>query len=314
MSQQSSRLQLPYLASGQAQKHVTMNESLLRLDALVQLSVVSAVVTSQPGSPTDGDLYILPAGKSGSSWGAMADGAIAYYRDGAWEEITPREGFVVHVDDVDQIVVYSGAAWQALTSTLRVTATDRLLGRISSGAGAAEEVTFTDQAQQLCDDTSFQAMCATLGTWRVLARSAVAASVTGTTSETALATISVPAAAMGPNGVLRVTSIWSVTNGANNKILRTRFGGVSGTPFLAATLTTTASLHDIRHIANRNSASSQVGAPTTPTSTFSAQALANQTAAVNTASAADLVISGQLANAGDTITLEYHCVEVAYGA
>jgi hypothetical protein len=44
-----------------------------------------------------------------------------------------------------------------------VSATDRVLGRVSSGAGVVEEVAFTDQAQQLCDDTSFSAMRATLG-------------------------------------------------------------------------------------------------------------------------------------------------------
>ena len=39
---ESKNLQLPFLTAAQAHKHVTVNESLLRLDALVQLSVVSA--------------------------------------------------------------------------------------------------------------------------------------------------------------------------------------------------------------------------------------------------------------------------------
>ena len=33
-SNQSARLGLPYLAAGQLQKHVTLNEALTRLDAL----------------------------------------------------------------------------------------------------------------------------------------------------------------------------------------------------------------------------------------------------------------------------------------
>ena len=37
----SARLGLPYLAAGQMQKHVTLNEALTRLDSLVQLAVVS---------------------------------------------------------------------------------------------------------------------------------------------------------------------------------------------------------------------------------------------------------------------------------
>jgi hypothetical protein len=43
----TTNLSLPYLASGQAQKHVTVNESLQRLDALVQLAVASDR-TAQP--------------------------------------------------------------------------------------------------------------------------------------------------------------------------------------------------------------------------------------------------------------------------
>ncbi|MGD9968684.1 MAG: DUF2793 domain-containing protein [Hyphomonadaceae bacterium] len=163
MSDRSSNLGLPFLAQGQAQKHVTVNESLLHLDALVQLAVVSAATAAQPASPSDGAVYILPSGKSGDAWSTMADGALAYYRDGVWEEIAPREGFAAFVKDADQIVIYTGAAWVALASALRVSASDKLLGRISSGAGAAEEVSFTDQAQQLCDDTSFAAMRTTLG-------------------------------------------------------------------------------------------------------------------------------------------------------
>jgi hypothetical protein len=44
-----------------------------------------------------------------------------------------------------------------------VSATDRVLGRSSAGAGVIEEIAFTSQARQLCDDTSFSAMRATLG-------------------------------------------------------------------------------------------------------------------------------------------------------
>lgn len=165
MSDQTSNLQLPFLAHGQAQKHVTVNESLLRLDALVQLAVVSATIAAQPSGPSDGQVYILPAGKTGADWGAMANLALAYYRDGIWEQIIPREGWTAFVKDADQLLYYTGAIWSLFppAKILTVSATDKVLGRVSSGAGAAEEVSFTDQAQALCDDTSFGAMVATLG-------------------------------------------------------------------------------------------------------------------------------------------------------
>lgn len=110
----SANLAIPYLAPAQAQKHVTVNEALRKLDAIVQLGVASATTTAQPASPSDGAVYILPAGKTGAAWGAMGNGALAYYRDGAWEQITPKEGWLAFVRDTDQLLVYSGTAWANL--------------------------------------------------------------------------------------------------------------------------------------------------------------------------------------------------------
>ncbi len=64
----SARLGLSYLAAGQLQKHVTLNETLTRLDALVQSAAVSRSTMAQPGAPDDGDLYILPPSSTGSAW------------------------------------------------------------------------------------------------------------------------------------------------------------------------------------------------------------------------------------------------------
>jgi WD40 repeat protein len=107
----SSRLGLPYLVAAQAQKHVTVNESLLRLDAVTQLSAISATIATQPSSPADGDIYILPAGKTGYAWGAMANGALAYYRDGVWEELTPKTGWRCLAIDSQTLYVRNASAW-----------------------------------------------------------------------------------------------------------------------------------------------------------------------------------------------------------
>ncbi len=108
---QSTRLGIPYLAAAQAQKHVTVNESLLRLDALTQLSAKSATLAAEPASPSDGDIYILPTGKTGAAWGAMADGALAYYRHGVWEELTPRTGWQCVAEDTHHLYIRTAAAW-----------------------------------------------------------------------------------------------------------------------------------------------------------------------------------------------------------
>jgi len=180
MTEHTAKLQLPFLAAGQAQKHVTVNETLTRLDALVQLCVVSATTGAEPGSPNDGEVYILPSGKTGDAWGAMTNGALAYYRDGAWEEIAPREGWIAFVRDADAAMVFAGSVWAPLSSALHVSATDRVLGRASAGAGAAEEITCTAAGRALLDDANASAQRATLGLGTMATQAASAyAALTG---------------------------------------------------------------------------------------------------------------------------------------
>ena len=59
MSDTTTNLLLPYILAAQAQKHVTHNEALRLLDGLVQLSVLDRDLTAPPGSPADGDRYIV---------------------------------------------------------------------------------------------------------------------------------------------------------------------------------------------------------------------------------------------------------------
>jgi hypothetical protein len=147
--------------------------------------------------------------------------------------------------------------------------------------------------------------------WQVLAHSAVAVSHTGDTSETALATVVVPGGTMGPNGILRVTSLWSFTNDADDKTLRLRFGaGLSGTQFLNIALPSLASFRDQRQIANRNAADSQVGMSSLVLGGWGQSANAPVTAAIDTTQSRDLVLSGQLESGADTVTLEAYLVEV----
>jgi len=305
----TSNLQLPYLAVGQAQKHVTLNQSLRRLDAIVQLGVVSATTTVQPSSPTDGDVHIVPSGKSGANWAAYANWSLAYYRDGAWEQISPREGWIAYVRDTDRVMIYSGASWADISTLLHVSATDRLLGRVSAGAGVVEQITCTAAGRALIDDADARAQCATLGTWRVLAASAVAASVTGTTTKTALATVNVPAGAMGSNGRLRVTCHFSMTTSTNTKTCSFELGG---SVFMSRgeASATVAALRDQREIANRNSASSQVSWRATTIGGLGQGTNTLTTGAVDTSVSQDLVFYGQLANSTETITLENYLVEL----
>lgn len=141
----------------------------------------------------------------------------------------------------------------------------------------------------------------------VLGQSGVASSVTGTTTETTLATIPVPAGIMGLNGVLRITTVWTVTNSANNKALRVVLGG---SLFSGVDLTTTASAQFQAHIRNRGVANSQIGFIVSSGFPFSTSGGSPVTGAVNTAVAQNLLITGQLASGAETITLEAYTVEL----
>jgi hypothetical protein len=141
----------------------------------------------------------------------------------------------------------------------------------------------------------------------LLGGSGVAASVTGTTDETALATVSVPAGTMGLSGAVEIRTTWTYTNSANSKNLRVRFGGIAGTQYGLIGVTTTATLSDVRRIRNRASASSQVSSATSGLSTpYGTSSSAIVTSSINTASAVDVSITGQLTNTGETITLEQY--------
>ena len=62
MPDTSPILALPYILPSQAQKHVTHNEALRHLDAIVQLVVISAQFTTPPVNPDKCDRYVVATG------------------------------------------------------------------------------------------------------------------------------------------------------------------------------------------------------------------------------------------------------------
>ena len=67
MPETTPTLALPLIAAGQAQKHVTHNEALIQLDALVQLACRDKDLGAPPASPAEGDRYlVLSAGPTGA--------------------------------------------------------------------------------------------------------------------------------------------------------------------------------------------------------------------------------------------------------
>jgi len=107
----TANLTLPEWAPAQEQPSVTHNEALHVLDAVVQLSVISNVLNTPPGSPAEGDRYIVAATATGA-WLGWED-SIAALIGGAWVQITPQTGWVAYVTSASGHFVYN-AGWAAL--------------------------------------------------------------------------------------------------------------------------------------------------------------------------------------------------------
>jgi hypothetical protein len=106
----TANLDLPYIMPAQAQKHVTHNEALRMLDALVQLSVASQGLATAPSSPSEGQRHIVGSGASGA-WDGW-DGDIAAYADGAWMRLSPLSGWRAFVADEGRMLVFTGTGWE----------------------------------------------------------------------------------------------------------------------------------------------------------------------------------------------------------
>ncbi|MFD1197685.1 DUF2793 domain-containing protein [Brucella gallinifaecis] len=111
---QTPNLKLPYIMPSQAQKHVTHNEAIRLLDAVVHLSVKSRLNTDAPASPISGERYIVAA-PAGGIWSGK-DGMVAFFVDDGWSFISVGKGWLAFVEDEDQLLIYNGTSWQNTAS------------------------------------------------------------------------------------------------------------------------------------------------------------------------------------------------------
>ncbi|WP_288430196.1 hypothetical protein [uncultured Agrobacterium sp.] len=141
--------------------------------------------------------------------------------------------------------------------------------------------------------------------WEVIAHSAVAVPMTGSTAETTLATITVPARSMGANGKLRITTMWSFT-GTGAKTSRVRFGGNN---IQGVGVTTSLNARYLCEVENRNAENAQVAAQGNFAGIGSGGGAA-LTLAVDTTTDTAILLQGTLATASESITLESYTVEL----
>jgi hypothetical protein len=113
MPEHTTRLDLPYILSSQAQKHITHNEALQALDAIIHLALLSSR-SAPPPSPANGDRHFVSSPATGD-W-AGKSGMIAAREDGAWIFHAPQLGWLAWFIDVSALKVWTGAAWATLAT------------------------------------------------------------------------------------------------------------------------------------------------------------------------------------------------------
>ena len=131
--------------------------------------------------------------------------------------------------------------------------------------------------------------------------------LTGTTSATTLATITIPAGLIGTNGKVKFYPLWSNTNNANTKTLRVVLN--SATTVYTGTVQNSVHNTGLLILRNFNSETAQrMSSGMTAGLGSTTGSIAAPT--IDTTVPVTVAVTGQLANSADTMTLEGLFVEI----
>lgn len=127
--------------TGIASASIPANNNVRRMEILTG-PVISATTTAEPGSPQERDIYIIPAGATGTSWATFDDDDIVIYYEATWTAFQPFNGLRKYV--VDQ-----GTDWQYIGDSVGSWAEAG-----SGGAGGAPPVVTESGTSLTADDTN----------------------------------------------------------------------------------------------------------------------------------------------------------------
>ena len=108
---ETTTLGLPLVAAAQAQKHVTVNEALSRLDALVQMTLTTRGATTPPSLPGEGTLHAVGNG-AGGDWVGQ-DGRLALWLNNGWVFLDPKAGWRAWSVEDGGVLTFDGSDWIA---------------------------------------------------------------------------------------------------------------------------------------------------------------------------------------------------------
>lgn len=106
------RFELPNIMVGQAHKEITHNEALVRIDALLHMSVVATATNPPILNVSDaGKSWIVGAGATGRWMGQ--DLAVATWSGADWDFFRPAEGMAVWDQGNSVELRYVDGIWQS---------------------------------------------------------------------------------------------------------------------------------------------------------------------------------------------------------
>lgn len=100
---------------GESGWNTGMDANLKAIDNFgMHLSVKDRDLATPPGSPANGDTYIIAAAPTGA-WAARTAGDLAMWStaDNAWRFKTPRVGYLAYVEDEQKLTVFKAGGWSA---------------------------------------------------------------------------------------------------------------------------------------------------------------------------------------------------------
>lgn len=140
----------------------------------------------------------------------------------------------------------------------------------------------------------------------VLGNSAVQVACASTAADETLYSLLIPAGTLGANDELQIEPYWRFTNSANNKIIFAKTA--LGVDLWRRTRTTTSEEAPLIVMANRNALNSQTFVYARPSAGsaghFVGGTQSDQTATIDFSLAQTIIVGGQRANSGDSLTLE----------
>lgn len=134
-SNDTLRFGMPLLQPSQAQKHVTVNESLMRLDGLVSLVLQSVSTPQAPNTAIDGMCWGIPSGAQGD-W-AGKNGQIGIGSNGGWQFVTPQAGMRAFVLDSGRTAIHDGENWVLGALTLGLQGAGMVAGMVEAEVSVA---------------------------------------------------------------------------------------------------------------------------------------------------------------------------------